>query len=59
MSVLATQSGSSNFSNPEDKFWDIYLKGAEAEDKDHVEDWMGDTDGVLIFVRKKTVAILR
>jgi hypothetical protein len=39
------------FVDPKDKFWSLYLEGAEAEDKARVENWKGDTDGILIFVR--------
>jgi hypothetical protein len=41
------------FVNPKDKFWSLYLEGADAEDKARVENWKGDTDGILIFVRDR------
>jgi hypothetical protein len=40
-----------DFTDPKDRFWALYLKGAEEEDKARVENWKGDTDGILIFVR--------
>jgi hypothetical protein len=50
---LAAQVNATNdFTNPQDKFWSVYLKGAEEEDKARVENWKGDTEGILIFVRK-------
>ncbi|KAI0031452.1 hypothetical protein K488DRAFT_9727, partial [Vararia minispora EC-137] len=34
---------------PADKFWNLYLRNAEEEDKVNIENWKGDTDGILIF----------
>lgn len=33
------------------KFWSLYVLKAEKVDKELVESWKGDTDGILIFVR--------
>ncbi|KAI0031455.1 hypothetical protein K488DRAFT_52021, partial [Vararia minispora EC-137] len=32
-----------------DKFWNLYLKNVEEEDKNNIEDRKGDTDGILTF----------
>jgi hypothetical protein len=48
-----------DFANPRDKFWSIYLRGAEEEDKGRVESWKGDMDGILIFVRNANLGFTR
>lgn len=35
----------------QDRFWDLYLKEAERKDKERLERWRVDIDGILIFVR--------
>ncbi|KAI0031456.1 hypothetical protein K488DRAFT_52034, partial [Vararia minispora EC-137] len=37
------------FSDPKDKLWSLYLRNAEEEDRVNIESWKGDTDGILIF----------
>jgi hypothetical protein len=39
------------FSDPLDRFWNLYLVDAEKADKKLTDSWKGDTDGILIFVR--------
>jgi hypothetical protein len=40
-----------HFTDERDYFWDQYLIVATEEDKACLENWRGDTDGILIFVR--------
>ena len=42
-----------SFVNPEDQFWSLYLTQAQAQDKQRIERWKGDSDGILIFVRSR------
>ncbi|KAI0027396.1 hypothetical protein K488DRAFT_61659, partial [Vararia minispora EC-137] len=37
------------FSDPLDRFWNLYLVDAEKADKKLTDGWKGDTDGILIF----------
>ncbi|KAI0027024.1 hypothetical protein K488DRAFT_63256, partial [Vararia minispora EC-137] len=39
------------FSDPLDRFWSLYLVDAEKQDAKLVERWKGASDGILIFVR--------
>ena len=41
----------SNGSDTSGKVWSAYLSEAERQDRALVENWMGDTEAILIFVR--------
>jgi hypothetical protein len=41
----------SQYSDPIDRFWNLYLIDADKTDKTLTDGWKGDTDGILIFVR--------
>ena len=38
------------YGDSSDAVWSMYLTEAEKQDKDEVESWKGDTDGILVFV---------
>ena len=38
------------YGDSSDAVWSMYLTEAEKQDKDEVENWKGDTDGILVFV---------
>ena len=38
--------------NPSDKLWGIYLTLAEQKDEEMSENWSGDAEGILVFVRE-------
>jgi hypothetical protein len=40
----------SSRSNISGKVWSVYLSKADRQDKALAENWMGDTEGILIFV---------
>ena len=42
--------GESNFGDSSGPLFSIYSKAAKVEDKDMVERWQRDADGILIFV---------
>ena len=41
----------SNYDNPEDKLWSVYVAEAAEYDNALVENWKTDMDAILIFVR--------
>jgi DNA-binding IclR family transcriptional regulator len=42
---------SSKGSETSGKVWSVYLSEAERQDRALAENWKGDTEGILIFVR--------
>jgi hypothetical protein len=38
------------YGDSSDAVWSMYLTEAEKQDKDVIERWKGDTDGILVFV---------
>jgi hypothetical protein len=36
----------------------MYITEAEKEDKEVIESWKGDTDGILVFVRHDPVPLV-
>jgi hypothetical protein len=36
---------------PRKKMWTVFMKDAEKYDNRNAEDWKGDSDGILVFVR--------
>jgi hypothetical protein len=38
--------------NPSDSLWGIYLTLAKQKDEEMSENWSGDTEGILVFVRE-------
>jgi hypothetical protein len=38
------------YGDSSDTVWSMYLTEAEKQDKDVIESWKGDTDGILVFV---------
>ncbi|KAI0064379.1 hypothetical protein BV25DRAFT_1914570 [Artomyces pyxidatus] len=41
--------GDNDFGDPSSKLWSVYLGVSDTFDKDLVENWKGDMDGILIF----------
>ena len=39
------------YTDPQDRFWHMYMEEAHVQDKQKTDRWKGDTDGILIFVR--------
>ncbi|KAI0027738.1 hypothetical protein K488DRAFT_29744, partial [Vararia minispora EC-137] len=48
--TAASSPQTTEFVDPVNKFWNSYLRNAEEEDKVNIENWKGDTDGILIFM---------
>jgi hypothetical protein len=44
------KSGLDQYSDPDDRFWHLYLSDADKLDKKMANNLKGDTDGILIFV---------
>ncbi|KAI0027837.1 hypothetical protein K488DRAFT_90409 [Vararia minispora EC-137] len=42
-------SAQNQYSDPLDRFWNLYITDVEKSDKVLTESWKGDTDGILIF----------
>ncbi|VDC06865.1 unnamed protein product [Peniophora sp. CBMAI 1063] len=38
-----------SFAQPTDKFWSLYLAEVQTQDKQRIDRWKGDADGILIF----------
>ena len=38
--------------NPSDRLWGLYLTLAKKKDEEMSENWSGDAEGILVFVRE-------
>ncbi|KAI9511927.1 hypothetical protein F5148DRAFT_974518 [Russula earlei] len=43
-----------NYGDPSDHLFSVYLAQADKYDKEQAESWKGDTEGILVFVRRTT-----
>lgn len=41
----------SSSSGASDKLWGLYVDLAQGQDKDKTLNWIGDSEGILVFVR--------
>ncbi len=44
-----------NYGDPSDKLFSVYLAQADQFDKEQSEGWKGDTEGILVFVCRRTI----
>ena len=47
-----------NYGDPSDKLFAVYLAQADKFDKEQSESWKGDTEGILVFVCRRTTLFL-
>jgi hypothetical protein len=47
-----------NYGDPSDKLFSVYLAQADKFDKEQSESWKGDTEGILVFVCRRTILFL-
>ncbi|KZV73031.1 hypothetical protein PENSPDRAFT_750502 [Peniophora sp. CONT] len=46
---MASVPAETDFTDPQDKFWSLFISDAEKHDRNRLERWKGDTDAILIF----------
>jgi hypothetical protein len=56
--VAHPNSDEGNYGDPSDKIFSVYLAQADKFDKEQSESWKGDTEGILVFVCRRTILSL-